>query len=329
MKRNVLFNLKNKKNESTMDLLNPSKIFVKDFEKFYKELILKDNNDNENEDDNDNKWPNKLIMEKEIILMRTGKNWKQIKDNYITYLNKEQKKLFKKWLYLPKIFNSLQKQNLIKIFNLLNIDQQKEEKQKKEIQEEMNMEIEKEDQKEKELQNNSKQKNNVIDDFLFTNQKLIQDFYNYVHRYKNCSEKCITIVPKIVKKNINQSKPIKVNKWILCLRSKLFRNLILKDLTNQLEKEIEKETEKEIEIEKENEKETKKQSINQLTDCVDSIPEFYPFFISQLYNLQYDEKSIDIQKLTNFFLENDVSKLYQTDPCLFLLNLIQLTQKKN
>ncbi|KAJ3433954.1 DNA inteRNAlization/competence protein comec/rec2 [Anaeramoeba flamelloides] len=49
-----------------------------------------------------NNFPNKLIAEEEIMLMRIGKEWKTIKNEFKNELTQKQKQLFLKWLYYPK-----------------------------------------------------------------------------------------------------------------------------------------------------------------------------------------------------------------------------------
>ncbi|KAJ3429689.1 hypothetical protein M0812_25047 [Anaeramoeba flamelloides] len=128
--------------------------------------------------------------------MRIGKEWKTIKNEFKNELTKKQKQLFLKWLYCPVSLDFKEKQIILEIFKLLNIIQF-------------------------EKQN------------LFSNEKLLNDFQNYINKYANSEKKIFQIN---LKKKINEKKqkqnenknddfkiqPIKINKFILCLRSNLF-----------------------------------------------------------------------------------------------------------
>ncbi|KAJ6250167.1 nlr family card domain-containing protein [Anaeramoeba flamelloides] len=304
-KRNLLLNLKNPKTKkSAIDLLNPNKILIQDFENYYNQFISTSSSSSSsltssffyfNNNEKSNNFPNKLIAEEEIMLMRIGKEWKTIKNEFKNELTKKQKQLFLKWLYCPVSLNFKEKQIILEIFKLLNIIQF-------------------------EKQN------------LFSNKKLLNDFQNYIKKYTNSEKKNFSINLKKKKKkqkNENQNdnfkiKSIQINKFILCLRSNLFREMILQTFPIQLkiekEKEMGKEKEKLIELEmgrekenekikeKEKEKEKKKtekqkkkkneieieiekskekvnRSINQVTDYFSSIDEFYPFFLLEFYNI--------------------------------------------
>ncbi|KAJ6255577.1 hypothetical protein M0813_11137 [Anaeramoeba flamelloides] len=312
-KRNFLLNFKNAKtNKSAIDLLNPNEILIQDFKNYYNQFISSSyfsspssfsfstslHSSYFNNNEKSNNFPNKLIAEIEIILMRIGKEWKTIKNEFKNELTKKQKQLFLKWLYCPVSLKFQEKQIILEVFKLLNINQ-----------------FEKQT--------------------LFTNEKLLNDFQNYIKKYANSENKVFQInlkrkkkKKKKKKKNNNENKndsfkikSIRINKFILCLRSNLFREMISQTFPYQLEiekekekkivkekekgnkKETETETEKEKETEKENktikEKEKEKENerekkrekrkanltINQVTDYFTSIPEFYPFFLSEFYNL--------------------------------------------
>ncbi|KAJ6255570.1 hypothetical protein M0813_11130 [Anaeramoeba flamelloides] len=250
--------------------------------------------------------------------MRIGKEWKTIKNEFKNELTKKQKQLFLKWLYCPISLKFQEKQIILEVFKLLNINQ-----------------FEKQT--------------------LFSNEKLLNDFQNYIKKYANSDKKVFQINlkkkkkknekkkkknqkkknkkkknKKTKKKNENKNdsfkiKSIRINKFILCLRSNLFREMIFQTFPYQLEiekklekkigieneieienkkkketemkkvmgketiKEIENKKQMEKEIEKEKDKEIEKrkvnQTMNQVTDYFSSIPEFYPFFLLELYNL--------------------------------------------
>ncbi|KAJ3433810.1 leucine rich repeat family protein [Anaeramoeba flamelloides] len=166
-KRNFLLNFKNAKTKKiAIDLLNPNEILIQDFKNYYNQFISSQlssfsslssstSNFNNNEHNNNN-FPNKLIAEKEIILMRIGKEWKTIKNEFQNELTEKQKQLFLKWLYCPVSFNFQEKQIILEIFKLLNINQ------------------------------NEKQT-------LFTNEKLLNDFQNYITKYANSEKKIFQI----------------------------------------------------------------------------------------------------------------------------------------
>ncbi|KAJ3433819.1 leucine rich repeat family protein [Anaeramoeba flamelloides] len=251
-KRNFLLNFKNfTTKKSAIDLLNPNEILIQDFKNYYNQFIssssyssyssssslissLHSYNFKNNEKSNNN-FPNKLIVEKEIILMRIGKECKTIKNEFQNELTEKQKQLFLKWLYCPVSLKFQEKQIILEVFKLLNINQ-----------------FEKQT--------------------VFSNEKLLNDFQNYIKKYANSEKKVFQINLKKKKKknekkkkknqkneNKNDSfkiKSIQINKFILCLRSNLFRDLIFQTFPYQLK--IEKEKEKKIGIENEIEIENKK-----------------------------------------------------------------------
>ncbi|KAJ3433830.1 leucine rich repeat family protein [Anaeramoeba flamelloides] len=346
-KRNFLLNLKNfnSKKKSVIDWLNPNEILIQDFKNYYNQFISSSSSYSSqssssfysstsyfNNNEKSNNFPNKLIAEKEIILMRIGKEWKTIKNEFQNELTKKQKQLFLKWLYCPVSLKFQEKQTILEVFKLLNINQFKKQT-------------------------------------LFSNEKLLNDFQNYIKKYANSEKKIFQINLKkkkmmmtatTKKKNENKNdnfkiKSIQINKFILCLRSNLFREMIFQTFPFQLEneKEMEKKTEtkkekKKIRKEKENEQEKKKENenetkkkleketerkkenetkkenkkgkrkekergerkinltINQVTDYFTSIPEFYPFFLSELYNLNltpiaftFDFENLNFNKNNN------------------------------
>ncbi|KAJ3425351.1 rni-like superfamily protein [Anaeramoeba flamelloides] len=277
-KRNLLVNIKcPKTKKSVLDLLNPNDILIQDFKNYYNQFISTSSSSStssshSNNNELSNNFPNKFIAEEEIMLMRIGVEWESIKEVFQNELNKNQKQFFLKWLYCPVSFNYQEKQIILEIFKLFNLFQS--EKQE-----------------------------------LFSNEKLLNDFQNYIKKYTNSEKKFFRININKKKKNKNnnenknhdlQIKSIQINKFILCLRSNLFRDWILLNTVpsqkknekgNGKEKEKETETGTETETETDKEKgieiENEKQNLstNQTTDYFSSIPEFYPFFLSEFYNL--------------------------------------------
>ncbi|KAJ6232669.1 zcchc10 protein [Anaeramoeba flamelloides] len=241
-KRNFLLNIKNAKTKkSAIDLLNPNEILIQDFKNYYDQFISSSSSSSStsssssssssfsfssssssshsiyfNNNEKSNSFPNKLIAEKEIMLMRIGKEWKTIKNEFKNELTKNQKQLFLKWLYCPVSLNFKEKQIILEIFKLLKII--KFEKQT-----------------------------------LFSNEKLLKDFQNYIKKYSNSEKKIFQI--NLKKQKINEKKKkqnenknddykiksIQINKFILCLRSNLFREMILQ--TFPFQKKLEKEKE--------------------------------------------------------------------------------------
>ncbi|KAJ3433834.1 hypothetical protein M0812_22803 [Anaeramoeba flamelloides] len=156
--------------------------------------------------------------------MRIGKEWKTIKNEFQNELTEKQKQLLIKWLYCPVSLKFQEKQIILEVFKLLNINQF----EKKQT--------------------------------LFSNEKLLNDFQNYIKKYANSAKKIFqinlkkkkkknkTMTKKNNKKNENKNdnfkiKSIQINKFILCLRSNLFREMIFQ--TFPIQSKIEKVKEKE------------------------------------------------------------------------------------
>ncbi|KAJ3433832.1 hmg box family protein [Anaeramoeba flamelloides] len=146
-----------------MDLLNPNEILIQDFKNYYNQFISSSSSSSSssslysstsyfNNNEKSNNFPNKLIAEIEIILMRIGKEWKTIKNEFKNELTEKQKQLFIKWLYCPVSLKFQEKQTILEVFKLLNINQ-----------------FEKQT--------------------LFSNEKLLNDFQNYIKKYANSEKK--------------------------------------------------------------------------------------------------------------------------------------------
>ncbi|KAJ3433815.1 leucine rich repeat family protein [Anaeramoeba flamelloides] len=188
-KRNFLLNFKNAKTKkSAIDLLNPNEILIQDFKNCYNQFISSYSFSSSsfsstsssfstsyfNNNEQNNNFPNKLIAEKEIILMRIGKEWKTIKNEFQNELTEKQKQLFLKWLYCPVSLKFQEKQIILEVFKLLNINQ-----------------FEKQT--------------------LFSNEKLLNDFQNYIKKYTNSEKKIFQINLKKKKKKKKTKKNKKKN----------------------------------------------------------------------------------------------------------------------
>ncbi|KAJ3442305.1 protein rcc2 [Anaeramoeba flamelloides] len=250
-KRNLFLNFKNSiTKKSAIDLLTPNQILIQDFKNYYNQFISQSSSSSSsslssstsstssyfNNNEKSNNIPNKLIAEKEIILMRIGKEWKTIKNEFQNELTQKQKQLFLKWLYCPVSLNFQEKQIILEVFKLLNIIQ-----------------FEKQS--------------------LFSNDKLLNDFQNYIKKYANSEKKVFQInlekkkEKNKKKKNENQNddlqiKSVQINKFVLCLRSDLFREMIFQTFPFQVE--IEKEKEKKIGKKLEREMERKRKKRNEI-----------------------------------------------------------------
>ncbi|KAJ3443128.1 leucine rich repeat family protein [Anaeramoeba flamelloides] len=250
-----------KQKKSAIDLLNPNEILIQDFKNYYDQFITSSSS-NFNNNEKSTSFPNKLIAEKEIMLMRIGKEWKTIKNEFKNELTKKQKKIFLKWLYCPK-----QKKN----------------------------ENKNDDYKIKSIQINKFilcLRSNLFREMILHTFPFQKEIENQNENTKK-KEKEKKNEKEKGKKIKNEKEKEKKNE-----KEKEKKIKIEKEKENKMEKEKVKENVKKIEKEKRKRKRKRKRknrSNNQDTEYFTSIPEFYPFFLTEFYNFNFTPFTFNIE----------------------------------
>ncbi|KAJ3429748.1 ynein regulatory complex subunit [Anaeramoeba flamelloides] len=175
------FMIKNREHTSVLDLLNLNNLLIMDCETHYNQIVKLNIFRH---------WPRSEICEEEIVFMRTGKNWNQIKDQFAK-LSKHEIQLFIKFLYCPHTLGNEsveEKRDLESVLESLHIAF------------------------------------TYPKYLLFSKKQFVDNFHNYVSNFQNEIDKSVVLVSET--KN-NQVEKTNINKFILCLRSNLFQNMFL------------------------------------------------------------------------------------------------------